>query len=425
MSLLAVRAAESDAPTTNLRECAMAKIPQQHIKAVRTNLMRARPDEAVPTDAVIETALDLRTREQGQKLKEELDGPDRQFVVTPAFSITPRPVFWAWKDRIPCGEITITPGYGGIGKSSWHCWMIARVTRGELPGEWFGVPRNCFIAATEDSWAKTIIPRLSANGADLTRVFRVEVETQDGGTYSLNLPTDLDALEAAVREYDVALISIDPLLGVVDGNLNTHKDAEVRQALEPIRRLADRTGCVILGNAHFNKSGGSKASFMVMGSAAFYNVPRASLAFARDEENGCVVISQDKNNLGRNDLPSLSFEIESAVIETPEGPATVGKVVMLGESSRSVNDILSETASSGANKLDDVTDWLVETLSNGPMLSSDVKSLAEDECFTPATLKRAVRELRSTDVLTIERDESKQGRPTTWSLTLGYLSEAS
>lgn len=402
----------------------MTKIPQQHVKAVKTNWMRSRPDEAAPSNEVIEAALQLLVKEQGQKLKEQLDGPKRRLVLTPAIDIPMRPVYWAWQDRIPCGEVTITPGFGGIGKSTWHTWTIARVTRGELPGEWFGKPRSCIIAATEDAWDKTINPRLVANGADLSRVFRVEVETQDEGAYSVSLPDDLQALEAAVIEYDIALISVDPLLGVIDGNLNTHKDAEVRQALEPLRRLADRTGCAILGNAHFNKSGGSRASSMVMGSAAFYNVPRASLAFARDEENGCVVITQDKNNLGRNDLPSLSYEIESVEIDTPEGPTKVGRVVMLGESDRSVNDILSEsTSSDGAKKVDDALNWLVETLSNGPMLSSEVKSLADEECFSLATLKRAVRDLRSQDLLLIDRDESKQGRPTTWALTLGYLSD--
>ena len=70
----------------------------------------------------------------------------------------------------------------------------------------------------------------------------------------------------------------------------------------------------MLGNAHFNKSAGSDPLSLVMGSAAFGNVARAALGFARDTEaeDGSCVISQVKNNLGRLDLPSLRYRIDEA-----------------------------------------------------------------------------------------------------------------
>ena len=73
-----------------------------------------------------------------------------------------------------------------------------------------------------------------------------------------------------------------------------------------------------------------------MGSAAFGNVARAALGFARDTEaeDGSCVISQAKNNLGRLDLPSLRYRIDPASVDTDEGPAEVGKLIMLGESDR-------------------------------------------------------------------------------------------
>ena len=36
--------------------------------------------------------------------------PARQIRLTPASAIKPRPVRWAWADRIPAGELTLTPG---------------------------------------------------------------------------------------------------------------------------------------------------------------------------------------------------------------------------------------------------------------------------------------------------------------------------
>lgn len=45
----------------------------------------------------------------------------------------------------------------------------------------------------------------------------------------------------------------------------------------------------------------------------------------------------------RLDLPSLGFRIESRVIETDDGPAEAGRLVMVGETERNVRDILAET----------------------------------------------------------------------------------
>ena len=57
-----------------------------------------------------------------------------------------------------------------------------------------GTPRAVIVAATEDSWAHTIVPRLMAAGADLDRVYRVDVVTVEGTDSALSLPGDLVAL---------------------------------------------------------------------------------------------------------------------------------------------------------------------------------------------------------------------------------------
>jgi hypothetical protein len=38
-------------------------------------------------------------------------------------------------------------------------------------------------------------------------------------------------------------------MSALSSALDTHKDREVRLGLEPIGKLADQTGCVVLGNA--------------------------------------------------------------------------------------------------------------------------------------------------------------------------------
>jgi hypothetical protein len=65
-----------------------------------------------------------------------------------------------------------------------------RITRGVLSGEFFGMPKSVLVAAAEDSWSQTIVPRLIAAGADLDRVFRVEI-TADAVHSELIRPRDL------------------------------------------------------------------------------------------------------------------------------------------------------------------------------------------------------------------------------------------
>lgn len=324
--------------------------------------------------------------------------PGRRVKLTPASSIPPRPVRWTWEDadggRIPAGEITLTPGAGGIGKSTFHAHLVARVTRGQLPGINLGIPRSCIICASEDSWARTIVPRLIGAGADLDRVYRAEVEDSEntGEFVRLTLPTDVDALADAIRQNDVALVSLDPLMTLIGADLDTHKDAEVRRAIEPLARLADETGVAILGNAHFNKSMGGDPMSRITGSAAFGQVVRAVLAFARDEEAGQCVISQAKSNLGRLDLQSLAYRIQPVEIPTAEGPASVGQLVWCGKSDRSVADLIRPEGRE-SSALNEAVEWLQhnEILGGGQeRLASEVHCVAADEKIPSRTLQRAV-----------------------------------
>jgi AAA domain len=320
----------------------------------------------------------------------------RTVRLTLVSEIEPRPVRWTWQDRVPRGEVTLTPGKGGVGKSTFHAWMIAHLTRGSLIGVHYGTPKTCIIAASEDSWERTIVPRLIVAGADMDLIYRVDVITETDRETSLTLPVDCVGLEAEIVRVGAVLLSVDPLMSTISGALDTHKDRDVRQVLEPLGRLADRTGCAVLGNAHFNKSAGSDPMSLIMGSAAFGNVARAALGFAQDTDtdDGSCVISQVKNNLGRLDLPSLRYRIEEASVDTSEGPAYVGKLVMLGESDRSVSDILRDHGDGDdQEERDYAMTWLRDLLKDGPVTSVEVYRAAKAAGLSKDQAKRAKKKL--------------------------------
>ena len=121
-----------------------------------------------------------------------------------------------------------------------------RITRGVLSGEFFGMPKSVLVAAAEDSWSQTIVPRLIAAGADLDRVFRVEI-TADAVHSELIRPRDSARVRRVAHEVDAVLLISDPLISRLDPKLDSHKDADVRMALEPLVAMADLINISVLG----------------------------------------------------------------------------------------------------------------------------------------------------------------------------------
>jgi AAA domain len=145
------------------------------------------------------------------------------------------------------GALVGLGGRAGVGNSTVCAHLTPQVTRGTLPGDFYGTPKSGIIVGTEDDWHATIKPRLVAAGADLDRVFQVKSIEPDGLEGTLSLPEDLMRLEELIKQHDVALIILDPLLTMVNAKLDTHKDAEVRIALEPVVAMAHAARASLIG----------------------------------------------------------------------------------------------------------------------------------------------------------------------------------
>jgi hypothetical protein len=339
----------------------------------------------------------------------------RRLVLTPASQIPLRRTRWLWDTtpenapptshgRIPMYSLTIAAGGAGIGKSQFACWLAAQVTQGTLPGELLGKPRSVIYAATEDSWSQTIAPRLIAAGADMDRVFRIDVEDDGASSARLTLPVDTHLLGATAEEYGVALFVADPLLSMIDASINDYRAAEVRAALEPLVAAADRHGFTVLGLAHFTKSGVADPLLRIAGSGAFGQLIRSLIAFARvEDETGDpqFVLSLEKNNLGRLDLPSFHYAIQSCTVATDDGPSHVSRFVLGDESGTSVREqmVAAMQPAGDQEALSEAADWL--------------KSMLMDEggCETADVIKTAARKAGLSDSA-IDRAKKKLGLKT-------------
>jgi hypothetical protein len=223
------------------------------------------------------------------------------------------------------GMVTLLAGREGIGKSTVSLDIAARLTRGILPGRYEGKPQSVIVCATEDSWSHTIVPRLMAVGADMDRVFHIAVENEDGGQRAIIAPQDIRRMEQAFRDVTPALMLIDPLMAVIDGSIDTHKQAEVQQALEPLVKMCERIGMAVLAVIHVNKSNGTDPLNNIMGSKAFATLPR-SVLYCLEEDEGQFMFCHVKCNVGPK-MPSIGyrlqpvrFELEPAEVDDGDDP---------------------------------------------------------------------------------------------------------
>ncbi len=346
----------------------------------------------------------------------EPETPTNRMRLTAAASIRPRPVFWLWKNRLAIGTIGLLAGREGLGKSTLGYWLAARITRGDLFGQFYGHPKSVLVCATEDSWEHTIVPRLMAADADLASVYRIEVVNADEIHIGLALPRDISATMRAAEQKDAALLLLDPLMSRL-GDLDTHRDSEVRQALEPLAALADRAKLAILGLIHHNKSGSSDALQLVMGSKAFTAVARSvsTVIPDPDDESGQRrLFGTPKNNLGTTDLPTMSFHIGSHPIETDEGTAWTGQLIWGDEQADSIDEALRRSTDDpdARSATAEASDWLTDYLSSqgGTAPSSDIKHEGQKAGHSHDALKRARRGIKAT------LESSGFPRRTFWSL---------
>jgi RecA-family ATPase len=231
-----------------------------------------------------------------------------------AAEIEPKRIDFLWAGRIARGKHTAIAGEPGDGKSQLSIYIAATISRsGEWPcGEGRAPVGNVIIFNAEDGADDTVVPRLIAAGADLERVHIVSAVLQDGGKgrRTFNLQADLELLERKIAEIGgVALVIIDPISSYM-GKTDSHKNSEVRGALEPVSEMAERLKVAILSITHFSKSGAgnnTKALHRFIGSIAFVGAPRAAFAVVEDADNEGRILTRQEQHGRQAAGPGLSF----------------------------------------------------------------------------------------------------------------------
>jgi hypothetical protein len=251
---------------------------------------------------------------------------------------------------------------------------------------------DVLIASAEDSPSHTLIPRLKAAGADLSRVHIIKLKTGTEDAGGLSLPDDIPLLAGEVRTVQAKILIIDPLMSHLGDTLNANSDKDIRKALGPLPVLADAADLTILIICHLNKNEAASAKYRIGGSVGIFAVPRSVLLAGEDPEHeGAYVLVHLKCNVGEKTI-GLRYAMERRCIENDEGTVIeTGGIVWMGEADGvTAASVLSGRKDPEAQSLfEEVKVWLEDHLGDGPCDMKAVLSEAKKLAYSEATVRRA------------------------------------
>jgi len=315
-----------------------------------------------------------------------------------AADIDPKPIDWIWDGWLAKGKLHIFAGTAGTGKTTIAIAIAGVITNGgHFPDGGKSLTGSVLIWSGEDSAADTLVPRLMAVGADLNKVHFIGDTTSNLELRSFDPAIDMQPLMLKAASIpDLALLIVDPIVNAVSGD--SHKNGEVRRALQPVVDFAEKLNCAVLGITHFSKGGQGKDPLeRVTGSLAFGALARIVLATAKitEGENTKRIVCRAKSNIGP-DTGGFEYDLQQKEVKS----GIFSSYALWGESVEgSARELLAEPdnrfdGDDGKSSLEGAKEFLREILTNGELASKDVKSEAEGAGHAWATVKRAQRELR-------------------------------
>ncbi|UUO27710.1 MULTISPECIES: AAA family ATPase [Bradyrhizobium] len=349
-----------------------------------------------------------------------------------ASEVEPEPINWLWPNRIARGKLNFLAGPPDQGKSQITCDLIARVTTGSAWPDESGkpAPGSVIVLAAEDDAGDTIVPRLKAAGAEVSKVMIVQMMVKPlkaRPERMFNLANDLPGLAELIRTCnDVALVVIDPInsyMGAGGRNgTDTFKASEVRSVLSPLGNLAERHDVAVLFLSHLTKnSGGNAPLARMLDSQAFTAIARCGWFVAPEmqdrKETARKFFVKGKSNIGAP-VPGLTYEIEETTVTTAAGLVLkVPRIKWTGETDMSAGQVFRQMDNGGEQEkgsaLEAAITFVEDELASGPKPSDKLKDRAEERGHSWRTVRRAAFEgigVRS------ERSGFGKGSAYVWSL---------
>ena len=275
---------------------------------------------------------------------------------------TPKKIEWLWKPYIVKGNINIIMGDGGLGKSYLITWLVSAISKGaKIPFSNINFKKGTSILQNaEDDPDTTILPRLMLNDVDVSKIgaFNEEKEFLE--------VQQIKRLEDRIKEFNPEVVVLDPRQSFV-GDININSQNEVKNALKPLKQLAQKYNCAVIMIMHLNKNNSAKASQRANGSTEFITSSRSAILITENPENTSerLFIPIKTNLMKENEKNTLSFKInDNGIIEWLDNKGKVNADIILN--SFETQDVLQSIAKG----------FIIGALSKGDMLGTELKELA-------------------------------------------------
>jgi hypothetical protein len=324
---------------------------------------------------------------------------ENEMVLEWATEIKPEVMQWLWPNRIPFGKLTLFVGHPDVGKGMATMDIAARASKGT---EWpdcknTNAPIKSIILSSEDAAGDTLIPRLMAAKADLSKIaIQRIIKLKNGEEKPFSLDKDLPTLRKKLQMYpDIKLVVIDPLfnhLGTVKGNV----EQEMRAVLTPLAKLAEQHKVAIILVTHFNKNIAAEAIQRVGGAQAVVGSVRVAWLFAKskeDEEQRSMIAL--KANITKSGGSGLDYDTESVDVKIGDETVSVGHITWGDTTHQTATNAMSaDPNNGGTTKASQAKTWLKKFLASGESVSSThVVAAAELDGFSQRTIMRVRKEL--------------------------------
>ncbi len=325
---------------------------------------------------------------------------DNGVILTCAASLTPEPVAWLWRDWLALGKFHVLAGAPGQGKTTIALSFAATVSSGgRWPDGTHCAPGNVLMWSGEDDPADTLLPRLVAMGADRNRVFFVSGYREGNEVLPFDPARDMGQLMAQAEKLGgVRLVVVDPVVSAVTGD--SHKNTEVRRALQPLVDMGAAMGAAVVGISHFSKGGaGGDPTQRVVGSVAFAAVARVVLCAAKvkgsEGDDDRRILARSKSNIGPDDG---GFEYGIAQTELDAWPGVHASVIdwrsaVEGTARELLAEAETDTVGDRDGDDDGVDGFLRGLLADGPVSARTIKADADGAGYAWRTVQRAAHRI--------------------------------
>jgi hypothetical protein len=254
---------------------------------------------------------------------------------------------WLVDGLFPLKMFSILEGPPGSAKTTILTHLAYCVTAGvPFAGRDVAKGRIMFLG-TEEGWGITAL-RLFASGVPEKAVGRLEIVKKFAGHKSeepLLLPGGVEYLDKSLELLNrdvppVRLIVLDTLSAAIEQDRDQYRESDIRGALMPAVRVAERHGAALLGVRHLTKAGEGQ-TLSGLGGVAFFSAARAVLRtqVRQDGRYFATVIKSTYSFV----MPQFEVFLKTGSVELPSGGVQeVGVVDRIEEIDGNHEAVLSE-----------------------------------------------------------------------------------